>query len=118
MGCRKCSGGGERGGVGNSEQFWPHAWLACSQIQPAGRAESGSVRVAEGGSEDVGGPKISARDEARHLSLGGVVAGLGSSVNKSGDRVLSLRCPGIQSGRQHKTPVHRAWRSPGAAEPN
>ena len=83
-------------------------------VRRADRDVEGSVRVAEGGSEDVGGPKIGAREEARHLSLGGVVTGLGTRVNKCGDRVLASGglaqnrwrgrrlCPGIQSGRQPK----------------
>ena len=49
----------------------------------------GSTRVAEDVGEDVGGPEIGAKHEARDLSLGGVVAGLGSSVNKCGERVVA-----------------------------
>ena len=49
------------------------------------RNVQGSVRVAEGGGEDIGGPEITARDEAKNLGLGGVIAGLGSSMDKCGD---------------------------------
>ena len=58
-------------------------------VRRADRDVEGSVRVAEGGGEDVGGPEIGGRDEARDLTLGGAVAGLRSSVNKCSDRVVA-----------------------------
>ena len=55
----------------------------------ADRDVQGGVRVAKGRSEDVGGPETSAGSEAGNIGLSGVIAGLGSSVNKCGDRVVA-----------------------------
>ena len=58
-------------------------WIGLLGVRRADRDVEGSVRVAEGG------PEICAREEARDLSLGGAVGGLGSSVNKCSDRVVT-----------------------------
>ena len=82
------------------------------------------VRVTKGGGEDVSRPEIGARDEARNLSLGGVVAELTaaclSAVTALWPRVASPRaqqagrrlCPGIRSGKQQIVRVHWARRNP------
>ena len=54
--------------------------------------------------EDIGGPEVSARDEARNLGLSGVVTGLSSGVNKCGDRVVAAG--GLAQGAAGYT-VHR-----------
>ena len=61
-----------------SGQIWPRAWIACSWagllcVRRADRDVQGGVRVAKGGGEDVGGPEVGARDEAKNLGLTGVV---------------------------------------------
>ena len=47
----------------------------------------GGVRVAMGGGQNVGGPEVG--DEARNLSLSGVVTALGGSMNEGGDRIVA-----------------------------
>ena len=50
-------------------------------VRRANRDVQGGARVA-GGGEDVGRPEIGARDEDRNLGLGGVIAELGSGMDK------------------------------------
>ena len=58
-------------------------------VRRTDRNVQGSARVAKGGSEDVGGPQIGAKDEARNLGLSSVVTGLSSSVSQGGDLAVS-----------------------------
>ena len=62
--------------------------LVCSQAQLLGVRGADQDVEGSSGSEEVGGPEIGPKDEVRDLSLGGVVAGLGSSVNNCGGRVV------------------------------
>ena len=48
-----------------------------------------SRAVYESGGEDVGGPEVGTRDEARNLGLSGVIPGLSCGVNECGDRVVT-----------------------------
>ena len=57
-------------------------------VRRANRDVQGGVRVANGG-EDVGGPEISAKDDARNLGLGGVITGMGSSMDECGNRIVA-----------------------------
>ena len=64
-------------------------WASLLCVRGADRDVQGSVRVAEGGGEDVGGPEIGARGEARKLSLGSAIAGLRRRVHTCSDRVVA-----------------------------
>ena len=92
--------------------------LVCVQSGPASwvrradRYVEGGVRVAEGGGGDVGGPEVSARDEAGNLSLGSAVAGLSRSVHKCSDRVvtaggLAQANSGTEPPCRHVLPLQR-----------
>ena len=72
-------------------------WASLLGVRRADRDVQGGVRVAKGGGEDVGGPEISAKDEAWNLGLSGVITRQGSSVNKCGDYVVSAG--GLAQGR-------------------
>ena len=71
--------------MGRSGRVWLHAWFVCSQTRPAGRAESRSrCRGRCSGGEDV-----SARNEARDVSLSSAIAGLSRDVHRCSDRVVA-----------------------------
>ena len=78
----------------------------------------GGVRVAKGGSEDVGRPEVGAKDEARNLSLSSVVTGL-SSVKEEGDRVVtsSSLAQGAAGGMSSREPVWQAAPGTGSLGP-
>ena len=61
------------------------ACCACGEQIEMSRA---AYALPRGGGEDVNGPEVSARDEARNLGLSSVVTGL-SSVDDGGDRVVT-----------------------------
>ena len=64
-------------------------WASLLCVRRAYRDVQGGVRVAEGGSEDVGGPEVRGGNEARNLGLSDVITGLSSSVDEGGDRVVA-----------------------------
>ena len=84
-------------------------WATLLSVRRAGRDVQGSARVAKGGGEHVGGPEISARDEAGNLGLSGVIAGLGSSANWCGGRVVA--------GAVSREPVWQATQGTGSLGP-
>ena len=58
-------------------------------VRRANRGVEGGVRIAEGRGEDVSGPEIGARDEAKNLCLDSAVAGLSRGLHKCSDRVVA-----------------------------
>ena len=64
-------------------------WASLLSVRGADRDVQGGVRVAEDEREDVGGPEMSATDEAGNLGLNSVITRLGSSKNKCGDRLVA-----------------------------
>ena len=84
-------------------------WTGLLGVRRTDRNVRGGERVAKGGSNDVGGPEVGARDEARNLHLSSVIPALSSSVNEGSDRIVATSgvaqgaadgaSPGSQSGR-------------------
>ena len=68
-------------------QSVPASWVC----ETSDREVKRRLRVAEGGSENVSGPQVRARDEARNFHLSSVVTGLCGSMSERGDHVVAAR---------------------------
>ena len=64
-------------------------WAGLLRVRRADRDVQSGVRVAESGGEDVAGPEVGARNEARNLCFGSVVTRLSSGVNLGGELVVA-----------------------------
>ena len=64
-------------------------WAGLLGLRRVDRYVQGGVPASKSGGEDVGGPEVGARDEARNLGLSGVVTGLSGNMNEGGDRVVA-----------------------------